>query len=393
MNHPTQPLRLADFIDQNVEEIVAAAEIFAGSLMPAAGHLDAEALRDHMPMILSAVSTDLRSAQTSQEQLLKSLGRKPLTHGAPESAAQSHALLRAKAGFDIEQMVAEYRALRASVLRLWLDAGGIHDADSADDIVRFNEAIDQAVAESVAYFTAEIDRWRHVFLGVLGHDLRGPLNAIMLTAELLTRMTGDAPLSKHTLRLVQSGKRMKTLLDDLLDFSRASLGLGIGIRRSPGDLAAACSEELDVLRAALPDTTIEFEASGLTHGNFDISRIREVLGNLVSNASKYGTAGLAIDVHLSGDERGIKLAVENSGTAISVESLSDLFEPLRRGNNSDDAADRANLGLGLFIVREIARAHGGEIHAESSAGRTRFTMSLPRLEAPAEGADSTDAVA
>lgn len=382
--HPT--LRLADFIDRNTEAIVSAAEGFAGSLMPAAAHLDAEALRDHMPMILAAVAADLRSAQTSQEQLLKSLGRKPRQHGAPETAAQTHALLRAKAGFDIEQMVAEYRALRATVLRLWLSAGAIHDADSADDIIRFNEAIDQAVAESVAFFTAEIDRWRHVFLGVLGHDLRGPLNAIMLTAELLSRMTGDAPLSKHTLRLVQSGKRMKTLLDDLLDFSRASLGLGIGIRRTPGDLAAACGDEVDVLRAALPDTGIEFQASGRTDGSFDASRIREVLGNLVNNAAKYGTPGVSIDVRLTGDDQGIRLAVENSGTAISVESLSDLFEPLRRGNTSDEAADRANLGLGLFIVREIARAHGGEIQAESQAGRTRFTMTLPRVDSPAEGA-------
>ena len=373
-------MRLADFIDQNVDGIVSASEEFAQTLLPAAAHLDTEGLRDHIPMILHAISADMRNPQTAEEQLLKSQGRKVAPHGAPETAAQTHALLRAKSGFDIEQVVGEYRVLRATVLRLWMNAGEPLGPAAQDDLMRFNEAIDQAVAESVAFYTAEVDRWRHVFLDVLGHDLRGPLNAILLTSELLSRMTTTAPLGAHTVRLIQSGKRMKNLLDDLLDFSRASLGLGMAIRRAPVDLEAACADEIDVLRAALPDCTIEFDYEGNTEGEFDASRIREVLGNLVTNAARHCAPGSVVRVRLAGAGDKISLSVENSGSPIPGETLNDLFEPLRRGNENpaDSIASRANLGLGLFIVREIARAHGGEVQAVSTEGATRFTMTLPR---------------
>lgn len=370
-------MRLADFIDANVEPILSAAEAFAATMLPAASHLDAVALRDHMPMILTAVAKDLRSAQTRSERLAKSLGQQPRIHGAPETAAQIHALLRAKAGFDISQLVAEYRALRASVLSLWFEGGKAGDADTQEDLIRFNEAIDQAVAESVAYFTAEMDRWRHVFLGVLGHDLRGPLNSILLTAELLSKMTTEAPLERHTVRLIQSGKRMKTLLDDLLDFSRASLGLGLGIHRTTIDLASVCIEEVELLRTALPDAEIGFRSEGETTGSFDGSRVREALGNLVSNAARYGTKQTAIDVALVGDDRQVRLSVSNAGESIPTENMQALFEPLRRGRPSDELAETANLGLGLFIVKEIARAHAGEITVTSSGGTTVFTLVLP----------------
>ncbi|MBJ2158730.1 sensor histidine kinase [Variovorax sp. IB41] len=374
-------MRLADFIDANVEPILSSAEAFAATMLPASSHLDAEALRDHMPMILAAVAKDLRSAQTSHEQLAKSLGQQPHIHGAPETAAQTHALLRAKAGFDIAQLVAEYRALRASVLSLWFESGKMGDAQTQDDLIRFNEAIDQAVAESVTYFTAEMDRWRHVFLGVLGHDLRGPLNAILLTAEVLSKMTTEAPLERHTVRLIQSGKRMKTLLDDLLDFSRASLGLGLSLHLTPVDLASVCAEEVELLRAALPNAEISFRSAGETAGSFDGSRVREVLGNLVSNAARYGTQKAVIDVALVGDERDVRLSVTNTGEPIPEEQVQALFEPLRRGRPSDELAESANLGLGLFIVREIAKAHGGEITVTSAGGTTVFTLMLPRSAA------------
>lgn len=375
-------MRLADFIGENAEPILSAAEAFAGTMLPASSHLDAEALRDHMPMILAAVSKDLRSAQTTGEQLAKSLGRQARIHGAPETAAQTHALLRAKAGFDIEQLVAEYRALRASVIRLWLDSGRADGPDVADDLIRFNEAIDQAVAESVAYFTAEMDRWRHVFLGVLGHDLRGPLNAILLTAEVLSKMTTDAPLERHTERLIHSGKRMKALLDDLLEFSRASLGLGLSIRRSWVDLASVCAEEIELLRSALPDVEISFHSEGETSGSFDGSRVREALGNLVTNAARYGARNAVIDIALVGEDRYVRLSVANAGEAIPEEDVQALFEPLRRGRPSDEVAESTNLGLGLFIVREIARAHGGEIKVSSSIGTTIFTVMLPYSATP-----------
>ena len=371
-------MRLADFIDANAQAILEAAETFAATLLPAATHLDQEALRDHMPLLLTAITADLRTLQTAEEELRKSSGQAPLVAGAPKTAAQTHALLRAQGGFYVEQLVAEYRALRAGVLRLWRSAEHSLDAEAFADMVRFNEAIDQAVAESVAVFTAEVERWRHLFLGVLGHDLRSPLNAIMLTSELLSRLASDAPVAKHTQNLIRSGERMKALLDDLLDYSRGSLGLGMTIRRVPVDLAAACAEEVELLRAALPGRSIGYRAEGPTQGDFDASRVREALGNLVSNAAKYGSQDGRIEVRLVGGSGAVKLSVANEGEPMAAETLQALFEPLRRGavESSEDTAGRTSLGLGLFIVREITRAHGGQVDVVCEDGRTVFSLTL-----------------
>jgi len=378
-------MRLADFIEANVEAIAAAAETFAATLLPAAAHLDREALRNHLPMILKAVAADLRTPQTAAEEREKSEGRAPAVRGAPETTAQTHALLRAKSGFEIEQLVAEYRALRAGVLRLWTLAHPVLDAQAVGDMVRFNEAIDQAVAESVAGFTAEVDRWRHLFLGVLGHDLRNPLNAILITAKLVARLVSDSPVAQYTQRLIRSGERMKALLDDLLDYSRASLGLGIAVHCTRVDLAAVCAEEMELLRSALPGRPIDWDVEGPTQGSFDGSRIREALGNLVLNAAKYGSHGGAIRVRLAGDGQRVRLSVANDGTPIPADALDAVFEPLRRGavQASEASAEATSLGLGLFIVREIARAHGGHVDVVSDEGKTMFTMTLPN----ASGAD------
>ncbi|HEY5850229.1 MAG TPA: sensor histidine kinase [Lysobacter sp.] len=369
-------MRLADFIEINALSIVDGAEAFAATQAPLGIHLDTAALRDHIPEILQAVVLDLRTFQGAEAQQVKSEGRAVRLAGPP-SAARSHGRLRAKGGFNVDQMVAEYRALRAAVLRLWFaDHPLTHDA--VEDIVRFNEAIDQAVAESVADFSTEAESWRQVFLGLLGHDLRGPLSVIVTTSELMSRMTQDVPFTEHTNRIIRSGKRMSKLLDDLLDYSRTALGQGIRINRTEADLQEALGEEIDLLRAMYPTVKIHFDATGNVRGSFDASRIREALSNLVTNAAKYGDQQSDIVVALSGDDEEVMLVVRNSGAVLPPESLGALFEPLQRGPIAANSGDEASLGLGLFIVREIARAHGGEVTVSSLAGTTSFTMRLPR---------------
>ena len=139
-------MRLADFIETNMEEILSDWEGFARTLLPAAGGLGVSALRDHAEQILHAVAQDLRKNQTRSEQAAKSRGEAVRSAPSPETAAETHAVLRATGGFTMQQMVAEYRALRAAVLGRWADS---HEPgpDTLDDMTRFNEAIDQAVAE------------------------------------------------------------------------------------------------------------------------------------------------------------------------------------------------------------------------------------------------------
>jgi signal transduction histidine kinase len=370
-------MRLADFIERHKEAILAEWETFAGSLLPAAGGLDAAALRDHAETILLAIAKDLRTPQTADEQEAKSKGKPIALHGAPKTAAETHALMRANQGFTIRQLFAEYRALRASVLRLW---SGSNDGQATEpaDIGRFNDAIDQALAESVDRYVSEVDRWRHVFLGVLGHDLRGPLNAILLTSQLLSAVGSEAPVSAHTARLVRSGERMKQLLDDLLDYSRTSLDLGIPISPRECDLTGACKEEIELLRAAWPAASIDLVTQGSGWGWWDPSRIKQVVSNLINNAVRYGDPPGTVVATLQGNvEAQVCLVVENKGSDIPRHVLGSLFDPMRRGAERE-ADGSTSLGLGLFIVRQIALAHGGQVDAESANGRTAFTVVLPR---------------
>ena len=207
-------MRLADFILRDMESIVVEWEAFAATLLPAAASMTPLALRDEAKQILEAVATDLSTPQTKQAQIDKSLGRAPKLMDAPETAAQTHAILRARSGFDINQLASEYRALRASVLRLWTEACQPDDIN-LEDVIRFNEAIDQALAESIGFFSEQVERARNLLLGMLGHDMRNPLNTIQMTASYLAALNAGADVSEAASRLIRSGACMKALLGRL----------------------------------------------------------------------------------------------------------------------------------------------------------------------------------
>jgi signal transduction histidine kinase len=365
-------MRLADFILQHMEEILIRWERFASAL-PNARSMSLAELRDHAEQILGAVCKDLALPQTTAARDLKGIGR-ALPIDARETAAQTHALLRARAGFDINEMTAEYRALRASVLGLWVDAGDPRKTDLAD-MLRFNEAIDQAICESVAFFSAEQERARNLLLGILGHDMRSPLNAIQLTAHQLKHLNAGEAVSSAAGMLIRSGARMRVLLDDLTDFNRQRLGVGLYIIPSQSDLRDILEDEVQLLRSAHPDREIELEMAGNLSGQWDEGRLRQVISNLVVNALKYGTPGSTVRVTAHGRDDEVSFAVENQGESISPSALAGFFDPLRRG---DRPPEEGSLGLGLFICGEVAKAHGGEIHATSTDGTTAFTVRLPR---------------
>ena len=373
-------MRLAEFILHDMEAILANWEAFAATLLPAAEAMTPLALRDHAQHILEAVAKDLTIPQTREAQSEKSKGRAPAVTGAPETAAQTHAVLRARSGFDINQLVAEYRALRASVLRLWIDASPL-DEPGLEDVIRFNEAIDQAIAESVGHFQAQVERARNLLLGMLGHDMRSPLETIVTTASYLAALNAGEQVSEAAARLIRSGASMQTLLDDLVDFNRTKLGLGLKVVPSDIDLAAVVTDELEQLRGAHANRRLELAVTGDNRGRWDGARLQQLLRNLVSNAMKYASPGTPVRVALRGEEAGIRLEVTNSGPTIEPSAAGQIFDPLRRGSPQGDGDDApGGLGLGLFIVREIAGAHGGEVEVRSDAGETTFAVRLPRRD-------------
>jgi signal transduction histidine kinase len=369
-------MRLGEFILQNMEAILAHWEAFAATRLPAAEIMGPLALRDHAQQILEAIVRDLKTSQTRQAQTDKSMGLAPVISSALETAAETHAVLRARSGFDINQLAAEYRALRASVLQLWTDRCNPNDI-VMDDVIRFGEAMDQALSESISFFSSTVEESRNLLLGMLGHDMRSPLQTIQATSTFLAALNAGEAISEAAYRLIRSGARMQALMDDLLDFNRSNLGLGIHVNPSEVNLANTLRDEVDMLQVAHPNRRITLEMSGDLHGVWDSLRLQQVVANLVLNALKHGKQDTPVHVVVTDNGGTVRVEVKNAGPIIAKSTLNWIFEPLKRGIAAEHTSSEG-LGLGLYIAREIAKSHGGDIEARSTESETVFSLILPR---------------
>lgn len=376
------PLELAEFIDRERRTIVAEWESFARTLLPAAGGLNALALRDHADEILTAIIRDMNSRQTATEQAEKSKGRGQ-AHRLGEMG-KIHATLRIEIGFKLGQMVAEYRALRASVLRLWEKIGG-----DPSGVTRFNESIDEALTEAVDSFTQTTERYRDQSVGILSHDLRNPLSGIILGATMLMsrqereslRGGTDKGVSVICTRILNSARRMDRMIGDLLDLTRTRFGKQIPMTRAPIDLEPLCRQVLAELEGQCP-TRLRFSTEGDLHGVWDGDRLAQVLSNLIRNAIQHGGTEDPITLVALGVGDEVLLKVHNGGPPIPEEALPRIFEPMIR---LVEDKKNAGLGLGLFIAFQVVMAHEGTLEVISTAeGGTTFTARLPR-QAPTAG--------
>jgi signal transduction histidine kinase len=374
-------MRLADFILANREPILAEWEAFARTCEPAGRPMDIAALRDHAGAMLTVIAADLATTQTHHAQAEKSKGRARTDPAV--TAAEQHGAGRAESGFTVEQMVAEYRALRASVLRLWTKAvGGLETAD-IDDLTRFNEAIDQSLAESVASFNHNVEEAKETFLAILGHDLRAPLGAIHTSAAFMLEASElEEPHRSLAARIAQSARRSVTMVGDLLDFTRSRLGGGIPVVRAEVDLGRVVREVADEIGAAYPACPIHVDARDGERGSWDAARLTQALGNLIGNAVQHGAAGTTVMVDVEGTAEKVAVAVHNRGAVIPPEQLDGIFNPMKARRGPRTAAARGptgSLGLGLYIAERIVSAHDGYIEVESSeTAGTTFTVHLPR---------------
>ncbi len=400
-------MRLAEFILANIEPILAEWEAFARTLLPGATMSIVE-LRDDAGSILRATARDMQNRQSLEQQESKSKGDGGAGGAASDRldiASEMHGAERVSSGFHITDVVSEYRALRASVLRLWRESVPQPERKDLDDITRFNESLDQSLARGVASYSKRVDDSRQMFLAILSHDLRNPLSTIRTAAYLVAMNNEDRATADAIQMINRSTDVMVRLISDLIDFSSSGLGRAMPLNREPVDLELLCREVIDSYRTTHADRVLRFHSDGDVNGVWDVGRIRQVISNLLGNAIQHGSPDGPIALSATSErtpsaasgsaDSVVALSVHNEGPPIPPELLPTLFDPLKRYATQESVAERTpgSIGLGLYIVREIVAANDGTISVTSTAEEgTTFTVFIPR-QLPAEEQDRGDAKA
>ena len=219
----------------------------------------------------------------------------------------------------------------------------------------------------------ELAEFRERFIGILGHDLRTPLSSIVMAAALLLeRGHLDEQDAKTVARIIRSDQRMTEMITQLLDLTRARLGGGLPIERTPTDLREVIGHVVEEF-----DATIQQEVRGDVTGLWDRGRLAEVLSNLAGNAIEYATRGTVVVISAHAEGGDVVVEVSNQGEPIPADVLPFIFEPFRRARPREKSAT-GNLGLGLYIAHQIVRSHDGTLDGQSADGTTTFVIRLPR---------------
>ena len=299
-------------------------------------------------------------------------GEQDLARRAFDALLDGHAMQRLGHGVSLGTLIHEYSALR-SILLVELLAVPSSDIVRAS-LVRLEEGFDLAIGAALRRYEQAREQQRERFIAVLGHDLRQPLGAIEMSAHTLATQAPEADDARAlAVRIQRACGRMARLVADVLDFARGHLGAGIPVEPALHDMAEICHAAVDEVAAAHPGKTIALEIHGDLRGPFDRDRILQALGNLLSNAIEHGVGAPEVRGHESPDKLAVIVEVVSHGSPLSPEILRTIFDPFAT------TSPRRGLGLGLYIVQQIARAHGGVCEATSDESGTTFRMRLPRL--------------
>ncbi|WP_375767355.1 PAS domain-containing protein [Archangium gephyra] len=295
--------------------------------------------------------------------LVEPLLRRVLETGEPLRGLESRAMAAHDPGV-VHHWVSDYFPVRAGDGRVIGVGAAVVDVTESK---RKEEELHRAA------------EFRERFLGIVSHDLRNPLNAILLAANGLMR--SDCVVKQHlkaVRRITVSTERMSRMIGELLDFTRGRLGGGIPITPQPANLRHLCRHVLEELEAVHLERELRLQGTGNFQGTWDPDRLAQLLGNLGKNALDYSPADSPVDFTLHDEGDTLRVEVHNEGPPIPQQLLAGIFEPFRRAVEGD-AHPTSGLGLGLFIVQEIAQAHGGSVEVCSREGSgTTFTVRLPR---------------
>lgn len=291
----------------------------------------------------------------------------------PDDREAALASVRAALTSTSRQWRFEYRYRGANGEWLMIEDRGYVVCDDGGVPVRVVGAMQNVTA------SRRQQEFERQLIGIVSHDLRNPLATILLASEMMVRSEEHpSRTQKNAQRIHSAAQRGLRMVRDLLDFTRARLGVGISLDRKPVDLGVVVRTSVDEVRVAHRTRKIALDASGDCTGAFDSDRLTQVVTNLVENAIKYSPDGSEVRVTLRCDAENVRLAVHNDGPPIPKNLLVRIFEPLQRGDPTFDPTSRS-IGLGLYIVKHLVEAHGGRIEVESADGSgTTFTCELPR---------------
>lgn len=402
-------MRLSAFILANTELILADWVEFARSLGDVTSSMDAAALRDHAELILLAVAADLETPQSAAQQEAKSEGDAPARPAhLPASAATSHGVIRAEEGFSLDQMVSEYRALRAGVLRLWATVQTVPDAESFQQLMRFNEAIDEALADSIKTYSHAVDlmtmrkaRYRMEALGTLSAGLGHDMANVLMPMRVCLSTLADKGLTTDTAPLVEALRRAVGHLGGL---SKGLRALSMDPNTSAGSpdstvLSEWWANAISPFTWVLPQG-VHLHSDGLSSTGNSLPAVRipahvlmQAVFNLVQNAAQsldhrttsprptasgniWISATLAPSSETGSVPRAVRLCVRDDGPGMDHGTAARCTEAF-----FTTKAKHQGTGLGLFLVRTVVERHGGSLLVQSKLGEgSSFTLVLPIVE-------------
>jgi signal transduction histidine kinase len=318
-------------------------------------------------------------ATLSGEQSSSALDEGDLRAGGQDCVAR-YVASRYAAGLTVADVVCELGLLWPSVLFL---TRNLAQEASLDELERFTGALHNMLARSVQSYLDRMSAAGDMFLAILGHEIRNPLQAVAVAGKLLAVPSLPDPIRVETAaRVSRATNLMESLVSDLIDFTRSRLGVRARVERSACDLREACQEALELAQMSAPERVFKHQFVGNLQLQADRARVRQVISNLLNNAVQHGEEATPISLIALGTEESIMLTVSNFGRPIPEEAARLIFEPLVQVPiSSADPTKRFkhSLGLGLYIAREIVRGHDGTItvHSSPTAGTT-FTVRLPR---------------
>lgn len=372
-------MRLSNFIRTRIEPILTEWDRFARSNVPVDAGLSDLVLRDHAEEMLLTIAADIETGQSAEQQTLKSQGLGK--GGGRQSPASIHGRLRHRHEFSLTQLGAEFRALRSTVLRLWLPQVDAMSESTVLEVVRFNESIDQALAESMVAYSSATREAQNLLLAVLGHDLRSPLANMAMSGDMLSRGGLSAQQLSSLAHTVQRSSRlMKNMVDDLLGYTRTQLGNSLPIERAWCDIAEILDATVSDAAATHPQTRYELSTRGDLAACYDPTRLHQLFLNLLVNAAQHGAKARPVMIEATATEDRCRVCITNHGSAIPEAAFKSIFKPLVQlpADQPTDTRPTTSLGLGLFIAREIAEGHGGTVSVTSSPEEgTAFTVELP----------------